>query len=104
MMRPEIRRARGFSLVEVMIAMIILSVGVLAVAASSGYITKLTAEGGRSGGDALFGRKQFGRVRSVGCRAAVAGLLQPAVFEPPYLAMCPPAARGEGVPAQSELL
>ena len=43
---------RGFSLAEVMIAMVILTVGVLGLAASSAAITKMSSEGGRSGGSA----------------------------------------------------
>ncbi len=58
---------RGFSLIEVMVAMIILSVGVLAVAAASGYITKLMAEGGRSGGSAAVAESRIEQLTATPC-------------------------------------
>ena len=58
---------RGFSLIEVMVAMLILSVGVLGVAAASGYITKLTAEGGRSGGSAAVAEARIEQLTATPC-------------------------------------
>ena len=58
---------RGFSLAEVMIAMVILSVGVLGVAASSGYITKMTAEGGRQGGAAAVAESRIEQITGTPC-------------------------------------
>src|SRR5438045_1082111 len=58
---------RGFSLVEVMIAMIILTVGVLGVAASSGAITRMTAEGGRSGGSAAVAESRIEALTATPC-------------------------------------
>ena len=58
---------RGFSLIEVMIAMIILSVGVLGVAASSAAITRLTAEGGRAGGSAAVAESRIEQLTATPC-------------------------------------
>jgi prepilin-type N-terminal cleavage/methylation domain-containing protein len=58
---------RGFSLAEVMIAMVILSVGVLGVAASSAGITKMTAEGGRSGGSAAVAESRIEALTAIPC-------------------------------------
>ena len=58
---------RGFSMAEVMIAMVILTVGVLGIAASSGAITKMTAEGGRGGGSAAVAESRIETLFATPC-------------------------------------
>lgn len=58
---------RGFSLAEVMIAMVILCVGVLAIAASSAAITRMSAEGGRSGGSAAVAESRIEALTATPC-------------------------------------
>jgi len=67
---------RGFSLVEVIIAMVILTVGILGLAASTSAITRMTAEGGRSGSAARVAQTRFEGLRAaaiVNCATVVAG-------------------------------
>ena len=67
---------RGFSLVEVMIAMVILTVGILGLAASSAAVTKMTAEGSRSGSAAGVAASRFEMLRAtaaVSCIGLAAG-------------------------------
>jgi prepilin-type N-terminal cleavage/methylation domain-containing protein len=58
---------RGFSLAEVMIAMVILTVGVLGLAASSAAITKMSSEGGRSGGSAAVAESRIEALSATPC-------------------------------------
>jgi prepilin-type N-terminal cleavage/methylation domain-containing protein len=64
---------RGFSLVEVVVAILILTVGVLGLAASAGAITKLTAEGGRAGGAAAAADTRFEILRGTSCASMTNG-------------------------------
>lgn len=59
---------RGFSLIEVMIAIVILAVGVLAMAGTSGAVTKLIARGGRMGGSSVVAEDQLESLRAGICR------------------------------------
>ena len=62
---------RGFSLAEVMIAMVILTVGVLGIAASSAAITRMTAEGGRQGGSAAVAESRIELLTATPCASIV---------------------------------
>lgn len=64
---------RGFSLIEVVVAMVILTVGVLGLAASAGAITRLSSEGVRSSGAASVAQSRLERLRSVTCAALADG-------------------------------
>jgi prepilin-type N-terminal cleavage/methylation domain-containing protein len=64
---------RGFSLIEVMVAMVILAVGVLGLAASTTAITRMTGEGGRSGGAAAAAATVIEELRNTPCAALTAG-------------------------------
>lgn len=66
-------RESGFSLVEVLVAMVILTVGVLALAASSAAITRMTSEGGRSGGSAAVASARFENLRATPCASLASG-------------------------------
>lgn len=58
---------RGFSLVEVIAAMVILTVGVLGLAASSAAVGRLTTEGSRMAGAAIAASSKFEELRAGGC-------------------------------------
>ena len=64
---------RGFSLVEVVVAILILTVGVLGLAASAGTITRLTGEGGRTGGAAAAAETRFEILRATPCASLANG-------------------------------
>ena len=64
---------RGFSLIEVVVAMVILTVGVLALAASAGAISRLSAEGGRSSEAATVASSRLERLRATTCANMVSG-------------------------------
>ncbi|HWO90184.1 MAG TPA: prepilin-type N-terminal cleavage/methylation domain-containing protein [Gemmatimonadales bacterium] len=64
---------RGFSLIEVMVATIILIAGVIALASSSATITRMTAEGNRAAAAALVASSRFESLRAVGCTGMSSG-------------------------------
>lgn len=65
--------ARGFSLIELMIAMVILTVGVLGVAASARLVTQMTGSGGRYGGSSVVASSRFERLRAGVCATLAGG-------------------------------
>ncbi|MDP3775538.1 MAG: prepilin-type N-terminal cleavage/methylation domain-containing protein [Gemmatimonadales bacterium] len=65
--------AKGFSLIELMVAMIILTVGVLGLAASARYVTQMTGSGGRYGASSVVASSRFEQLRAGGCAALAAG-------------------------------
>jgi type IV pilus modification protein PilV len=64
---------RGFSLVEVIVAILILTVGVLGLAAAATAVTRMTGEGGRSGGAAAVASSRFERLRATACASLASG-------------------------------
>lgn len=64
---------RGFSLTEVMVAIMILAVGVIALAMSAGAITKMTTQGGRTGGAASVASSRFEILRATPCASLASG-------------------------------
>lgn len=65
--------AKGFSLIELMVAMIILTVGVLGLAASARYVTSMTGQGGRFGGSAAVASTRFEQLRATSCATLADG-------------------------------
>lgn len=64
---------RGFSLVEVIAAMVILTVGVLGLAASAAAVGRLTTEGARMSGAANAASSRFEQLRAMTCTAMADG-------------------------------
>lgn len=64
---------RGFSLIELMIAMVILTVGVLGVTASARMVTQMTGSGGRYGGSAAVASSRFEILRASTCTTLANG-------------------------------
>jgi len=64
---------RGFTLVEVMIAIVILTAGVLALAATSGGVTRLVSQGGRISGAAIAAEGRLEILRNTTPCTAIAG-------------------------------
>ena len=71
---------RGFSLVEVMIAVVILTVGILALAGTSARVVKLISQGGRLGGASLVAEGRFELLRATPCASLTSG----STVEGPY--------------------
>jgi prepilin-type N-terminal cleavage/methylation domain-containing protein len=63
----------GFTVVEVVIAMMILSVAVLALASTSGAVSKMMVRGHNAEIAAGFGAKRMDQLRLTGCASQAAG-------------------------------
>jgi hypothetical protein len=64
------RAPSGFSLVELLLAIVLLEVGVLAVAATASGVARLTVLGGRSGGAAVVAASRLDALRASVCALA----------------------------------
>jgi len=83
---------RGFSLVEVVVAMVILTVGVLGLAASAGAITRLTSEGVRQAGAAAVASSRIETLRATDCAALASGSATTGAYSEAWRIFTPPAA------------
>lgn len=64
---------RGFSLIEVMIAIVILTAGVLALAATSGAVTKMIGQSGRLSESASVAEGRLEILRATPCASLSGG-------------------------------
>jgi prepilin-type N-terminal cleavage/methylation domain-containing protein len=64
---------RGFSLIEVVLAVVVLAVGVLALAGTSARVVGLINQGGRLGGASLVAEGRFELLRAAPCAALASG-------------------------------
>ena len=64
---------RGFTIVEVIVAIIVLTVGLLGLVTTSALVTRMIARGNRSAVASSFGAKRLEQLRVTGCRSQVAG-------------------------------
>jgi prepilin-type N-terminal cleavage/methylation domain-containing protein len=63
-----VRHTGGFTLVELMIAICVLAVGLLALAATAILVTRMVARGHRAAVAATFAGQRLERLRAQGCR------------------------------------
>jgi Tfp pilus assembly protein PilV len=69
---PRPARGRpGFSLVETTVGIVLLEVGVLALAAAAGGVVRMTVLAGREGGSSLVGAARLEELRSTACALPV---------------------------------
>jgi prepilin-type N-terminal cleavage/methylation domain-containing protein len=59
--------ASGFSLIELLLAVVLLGAGVLALAATASGVVRMTVLGGRSGGSAVVAASRFDALRATAC-------------------------------------
>jgi prepilin-type N-terminal cleavage/methylation domain-containing protein len=71
---------RGFSLIEVIFAVVILTVGILALAGTSVRVVRMISQGGRLGGASLVAEGRFELLRATTCASLASG----SVVEGPY--------------------
>lgn len=64
---------RGFTIVEVIIAIIVLTVGLLGLVATSALVTRMIARGQRSANAANFAGNRLELLRVTGCKTQTAG-------------------------------
>ena len=64
---------RGFTLVEVIIAIIVLTVGLLGLVTSAALVTRMIGRGQRSGVSAQYAARRLEMLRVTGCTSQAAG-------------------------------
>lgn len=67
------RGRRGFSLVEVIVAVFVLDVGVLALTGTAAAVARMTAAGNRSGGSSLTANARLDALRAGACALTAGG-------------------------------
>ena len=67
------KNERGFTIVEVIIAIIVLTVGLLGLVTTSALVTRMIARGQRSASGATFASKRLEQLRVTGCKSQAAG-------------------------------
>lgn len=65
--------ARGFTIIEVVVAIVILTVGILALAAGSALVTRMIARGGRTAAMAQYAGQRLEQLRVTACTSQAAG-------------------------------
>src|SRR5688572_1046954 len=60
-------RERGFTLIEVMVALVIMTVGILGLLTTTALVTRMIARGGRSSVAASFATQRMEQLRAAGC-------------------------------------
>lgn len=73
MERRRSKGAQGFSLVEVIVAMVLLTIGLLCLAASARSVTRLTSQGALVGQAAAVVASRMERLRAGACDALAGG-------------------------------
>ena len=67
------KNERGFTIVEVIIAIIVLTVGLLGMVTTSALVTRMIARGQRSANAANFASQRLEQLRVTGCKSQAAG-------------------------------
>jgi Tfp pilus assembly protein PilV len=68
-----VTREGGFTIVEVLIAMLVLTVGLLGLASTAGYVTRMVGQGNRFTEAATLANREFEILRAGGCSAMTNG-------------------------------
>jgi len=68
-----VNRTRGFTLVEIVVAALVLTVGVLALAGTAAAVSRMVGWGQRLGGSAVVAQARLEELRSRGCASLGGG-------------------------------
>ncbi len=69
----KIKTEAGFTIVEILIAIVVLTVGILGMVTTSALVTRMIARGQRTAVAAEFAAQRFERLRVSGCASQAAG-------------------------------
>lgn len=67
------RREAGFTIVEVLVAIMVLTIGLMAVAGTAALVTRMISRGQRSAMAAIFATQRLEQLRANACNTRVAG-------------------------------
>jgi prepilin-type N-terminal cleavage/methylation domain-containing protein len=72
-MKPNVKQEQGFTLVEVIIAVLVLTVGLLGLVGSAALVTRMIGRGHRSGVQVAFSQRRIEMLRSTACTNQATG-------------------------------
>ncbi|HEX9486796.1 MAG TPA: prepilin-type N-terminal cleavage/methylation domain-containing protein [Gemmatimonadales bacterium] len=72
-MKPNVKQEQGFTLVEVIIAVLVLTVGLLGLVGSAALVTRMIGRGHRSGVQVAFSQRRLEMLRSTACTNQATG-------------------------------
>ncbi len=72
-MKPDIKHERGFTLVEVLVAIVVLTVGLLGLVTSAALVTRMISRGQRSAVQAAFAQRRLEMLRANACLVRASG-------------------------------
>ncbi len=72
---------RGFSLIELVVSILILTVGILGLAATAGQVTKMVGWGGRYGASAVVAGGQLEQLRATPCASVTSGSATKGIYQ-----------------------
>jgi prepilin-type N-terminal cleavage/methylation domain-containing protein len=72
-MKPILKQEQGFTLVEVIIAILVLTVGLLGLVTSAALVTRMIGRGQRSAVQATFSARRLEMLRSTACTNQAGG-------------------------------
>ncbi len=73
MKSQRVKNRRGFTIIEVIIAVLVLSVGLLGLASSSALVTRMISQGQRFSKAAFLGNEKLELLRSMDCSLMTSG-------------------------------
>jgi len=72
-MKPNVKQEQGFTLVEVIIAVLVLTIGLLGLVGSAALVTRMIGRGHRSGVEVAFSQRRIEMLRSTACANQATG-------------------------------
>jgi prepilin-type N-terminal cleavage/methylation domain-containing protein len=72
-MKPNVTQEQGFTLIEVIIAVLVLTVGVLGLVTSAALVTRMIGRGHRSAVQVAFSQRRLEMLRSTACTSQATG-------------------------------
>lgn len=72
-MKPNVTQEQGFTLIEVIIAVLVLTVGVLGLVTSAALVTRMIGRGHRSAVQVAFSQRRLEMLRSTACTNQATG-------------------------------
>ncbi len=72
-MKPNVKQEQGFTLIEVIIAVLVLTIGLLGLVTSAALVTRMIGRGHRSGVQVAFSQRRIEMLRSTACTNQATG-------------------------------
>ena len=72
-MKPNVKQEQGFTLIEVIIAVLVLTIGLLGLVTSAALVTRMIGRGHRSGVQVAFSQRRIEMLRSTACANQATG-------------------------------